>query len=332
VNGRLATLLKILVSAGLIIYLLRGVDLEAMGRLILGAHPLVIGLALAFYLAAIAVNAYKWGILLRAQGIDVPLPSLLSYTFAGLFFGNILPSNIGGDLVRAYDLARHTGYLEGSAISVLIDRLVGLMAFLAAAVIMAVVAVVSLGVQSDLDLIMIATIVAFAAVVLGMSLLLSRRLTLRLAFLFRLPVLSALRPTAQRVFVALQVYRRSYRALGQAFLLSLGIVLLTALVQWFISLALGLPIPFFYFLLFNPLIAFVLIVPISVNGIGLKEMAFVFFFGLVGVEREQAFSISLVFHAVIVLASLPGGLVWWRERAVPPIALEPETSGQGGDP
>ncbi|MBM3134178.1 MAG: UPF0104 family protein, partial [Chloroflexi bacterium] len=75
-----------------------------------------------------------------------------------------------------------------------------------------------------------------------------------------------------------------------------------------------------YFLLFNPLIAFVLVVPISVNGIGLKEVAFVFFFGLVGVERGAALSISLLFHLIIVLASLPGGLLWLRRRSLAPEA------------
>ena len=119
--------------------------------------------------------------------------------------------------------------------------------------------------------------------------------------------------------MALQVYRRSYRALAQAFLLALGGVLLTSLTQWLISEALGLGIRLFYFMLFNPLIAFVLLIPLSVNGIGLKEVAFVFFLGLVGVPQAAAFSLSLVFHAIIVSPAYPAAWSGSAERSTPPI-------------
>lgn len=316
--------LKLTISAGLIIYLLRGVQIDEMARLIGGANILLLILALATYLAAITIGAVKWRLLLRAQNINVPFGDVLSYTFAGLFFGNVLPTNIGGDLVRAYDLSRRTGYVEQSAISVLIDRLVGLTAFLAAAVIMSVIAALTLAADAKLETIVLATVAVFALFLAAFSLLLSRRAMRRLGFLFRYPLLAIFRPTAQRVFDALQVYRHSYRSLAQAFAISLSIVVITSLTQWLISQALGLGIDLFYFLLFNPLIAFVLLVPLSVNGIGLKEVAFVFFLGLVGAPQAAAFSLSLVFHAIIVLSSLPGGFVWFRQRAIPPILPEPE--------
>jgi hypothetical protein len=324
VRGPLLTILKLAVSVTLIVYLLRGVQVDEMARLIRQANWLLLLLALILYLAAITTGNLKWSILLRAQRIQVPFADLLAYTFAGLFFGNVLPTNIGGDLVRAYDLSRHTGYVEQSAISVLIDRLVGLTAFLAAAVVMAVVAALTLSAGTELRTIVAAAVIVFAVFIAAFSLLLSRRAMLRLSSLFRIPLLSVFRPTAQRVFVALQVYRHSYGALAQAFVLSLSVVVLTSLTQWLISEALGLGIDLFYFLLFNPLIAFVLLVPLSVNGIGLKEVAFVFFLGLVGVPQASAFSLSLVFHAIIVLSSLPGGFVWFRERSTPPIMAEPE--------
>ncbi len=318
----LVTVLKIVVSGGLIIYLLRGVQLAEMGQIIGGANVLLLLLALLLYLSAITIGNLKWSILLGAQKIIVPFTDLLSYTFAGLFFGNVLPTNVGGDLVRAYDLSRHTGYVEQSAISVLIDRLVGLAAFLAAAVVMAVLAALMLADSAGLEKIVVATVVVFALFIVAFSLLLSRRVMRRLAFVFNLRILAAFKPTAQRVFVALQVYRQSYGALARAFVLSLLGVVLTALTQWVISEALGLNIGLFYFMLFNPLIAFVLLVPLSVNGIGLKEAAFVFFLGLVGVPQAAAFSLSIVFHFIIVLSSLPGGFVWFRERSTPPIMTD----------
>lgn len=318
-KGRLFTLLKIAVSVGLIGYLLSRVDLQALWNLVVAADPLLLLLALGLYLAAITAGCLKWRTLLAPLGMQASFRNLLAYTFVGLFFGNVLPSNVGGDVVRAYDLATASGRPEEAAISVLVDRLTGMIAFFAAAVVMAAVTLVVLGGSLEMEVIVAWVLVGFAALLLGVALLFSRRLTSRGAFLFDLPFLQAFRPVATRVFHALQVYRNSYAAVVRALIISLGVMLISSCTQWAISQALHLGVPGLYFFLFNPLIAFVLIVPISVNGIGLKEAAFVFFFGLVGVPQGAALSISLVFHGIIVASSLPGGLVWLRRRSLAPL-------------
>jgi hypothetical protein len=96
------------------------------------------------------------------------------------------------------------------------------------------------------------------------------------------------------------------------------IVIVTTFVWYSVALALRVDAPIVYFLLFNPLIAFVLLIPISFNGLGPKEATAVFFFGLAGVPSEQALAMSLIFHLIIVLTSLPGGILWWRERTLAP--------------
>jgi glycosyltransferase 2 family protein len=318
-RGLLFNLLKIAVSAGLIIFLLHSVNLDAMATLIRGANLLLLLLALGVYIAAIVIGVAKWAILLRAQKVSVPFSDLVAYSFAGLFFGNVLPSNVGGDLVRVYYLARQISNAELAAVSVLVDRLTGLTAYLLAAVVMAAVAALALGANTEMEKIVVATVIVFTVFICIFGLVLSRRVTRRLSFVFGFRLLAPFRPMAQRVFAALQVYRQSYAALAQAFVLALVIVVVASLSQWLISQSLGLGIGFFYFLLFNPLIAFVLLIPLSVNGIGLKEMAFVFFLGLVGITPAAALALSLVFHFIMVLASLPGGLVWFRERTVRPV-------------
>ena len=321
-GGALFTLLKIAISVGLIGYLLSRVDLRALWDLIAGADPWLLLVALVLYLGAITLGCLKWKMLLAPLGIDTPFSSLLAFTFVGLFFGNVLPSNLGGDVVRAYDLAAGTRRPEDAAISVLVDRLMGLVAFFAAAVIMAVVTLLLLGGSLELEQIVLWVLLGFGVLLFGLALLFSRRLTTRGAFLFELPILNAFRPAALRIFRALQVYRNSYGTLVRALSVSFGVMLVSSVVQLTISRALGLDIPVLYFFLFNPLIAFVLVVPISVNGIGLKEAAFVFFFGLVGVSQSAALSISLVFHAIIVASSLPGGVLWLRRRNLAPASSQ----------
>lgn len=324
-SSRLFNLVKVAVSVGLIAYLLSRVDLAALWALISGADPWLLFLALVLYLSAITLGCIKWWLLLRPLGLQSPFLDLLAYTFVGLFFGNVLPSNLGGDVVRAYDLAAETRRGEDAAISVLVDRLMGLVAFFAAAVVVAALTLVVLGGSLEMEEIVLWVLAGFGALLVGLALLFSRRVTRRGAVLFDLPLLRVLRPTAVRTFRALQVYRNSHKALAQALGISLIVMIVTSVVQLAIARAMGLDIPALYFFLFNPLIAFVLVVPISVNGIGLKEAAFVFFYGLVGVPQSQALSISLVFHAVIVVSSLPGGVLWLRRRALAPEPARSET-------
>ncbi len=314
----IGTALKAGVTLGIIVFLFTRVDLAAMARHLASANLLLLLLAFALYMAAISLGAVKWQALVRAQELDIPLGSLLSYSLVGLFFGNLLPGNVGGDLVRAYGLVRASGRAEAAAISVLVDRLMGVIAYAGAAMVMAVLAAMTLTRGGELEQIEIATVAATILFVLGSALLFSRRVSQRIKGVFRLGPLSRLEPVAQRIYEALQVYRHSYRALAINLALSAGSVVVTTLVWYLVGLALGVNISPFYFFLFNPLIAFVLLIPISFNGLGPKEAMTVFFFGLVGVPSELAFAMSLVFHLLVVLSSLPGGVLWWRERTLAP--------------
>ncbi len=318
-KNSLFNILKIAVTLALIAFLITRVDPGKLSAVLVHLNPLPLVLALALYFVAILIGALKWQILVRAQDIDAPLGALLSFSLVGLFFGNVMPSNVGGDVVRAYDLARATrGRAEGAAISVLVDRLLGLVAFLGTAVIMAALTTLMLANAAQLREIETGTVLAAGIFILSLALLFSRRVSRRFVFLFERPPLARLKPLAQKIYRALQVYRFRYRALAANVTLSAIIVVLTASVWYTVALAVGIDKSFFYFLLFNPLIAFVLLIPISFNGLGPKEATAVFFFGLIGVPQEQAFSMSLLFHLIIVATSLPGGLLWLRARNLAP--------------
>ena len=311
-------ILKIGVTLAIIIFLFSRVDLAVMAQHLARANLWLLLAALALYFLAIALGALKWQVLVHAQNLSMSFNDLLVYSLVGLFFGNLLPSNVGGDVVRAYGLVRATGRAEAAAISVLVDRLMGLVAFLGAAVVMAALAAITLTRGSELEQIEIATVVVAALFIFAAALMFSRRVSQRLKWIFDIAPLRRVQPMAQRVYHALQVYRHSYRALALNLLLSICIVVVTTFVWYAVALALGVNVSLFYFFLFNPLIAFVLLIPISFNGLGPKEATAVFFFGLVGVPGELALSLSLIFHLIVVLTSLPGGALWWRERTLAP--------------
>ncbi len=319
----LTILLKVGVTLAIVLFLWTRVDLRAMGEHVARANVVILGIALALYFLAIGLSVLKWNILVRAQNIHVSFSDLLVYYFVGLFFGNLLPSNIGGDVVRAYGLIRASGRGEAAAISVLVDRLMGMVAFLGTAVVMAMLATLTLARGSELQQLEIATVIVATVFVFAAALLFSRRFSQRIKRIFEVPLLRPLRPMAQRIFEALQIYRHSYRALALNVIISLGIVIVTTCVWYTVARALGETVSLFYFLLFNPLIAFVLLIPISFNGLGPKEAVAVFFFGLVGMPGEVALSMSLLFHLIVVMTSLPGGILWWRERSLAPAFVAP---------
>ncbi len=318
-RDKLITALKIVVSLGLIAYLLSRVGLHQVVEAMRSASTnyVYLFISLALYFGAIAVGAVKWRILLRAQEIRVPLSNLLSYTLVGLFFGNLLPTNVGGDLVRGYDLARHTSLPAETAISVLVDRMVGLIAFIFVAVVMALLVVYSAG-QVALWEVALLAVTALLALCVVFAVLLSNRLRAQVRRLFNLGLLSSLAPVYDRLSAALSAYRRSYGALAQGFVISILVLTIGSVVNYLISLALGGGISLLHIFLFTPLITFVLLIPISIGGIGLNQSAYVFFFNLVDVPEEKSLTISLIMQAIIILASLPGGILWWRKRSLRP--------------
>jgi uncharacterized protein (TIRG00374 family) len=322
-SGRFSLLLRATISVLLIGFLLSRVDLPAVGRTFRDANLGLLVLDFFLYLGAITLGAFKWQILCRAQAIRVPFWKLLDYSFVGLFFGNFLPSNVGGDVVRAFDLSRSSGRAEAASISVLVDRIIGLLVFVGAAAFASLVALVAIRDHPEITGIAFASSGIFLGILVVFGALLSRRVSRSIGFLFRrFPQLAPLDATARRIYAALQVFRHARGALLWAALISLGIQFLTALVNYLIAVALGVPIPFVYVFLFNPLVAFILLIPISINGIGLKEAVYVFFYTTIAglATAEQSLSLSIGLHVMIVLSGLIGGFFWLPRRRDKPVA------------
>jgi len=317
-KGRLLNLLKVAISLGLILYLfIFKVDLGAVAQVLRGANLAYILLALVLYFAAIAVGTTKWRLLLRQQGIRVPLPSLLKYTFVGLFFGNFLLPLVASDVVRGYDLARDTERGAEAATSVLVDKLVGMLTYLAAAAFMSL-GVVFGWIQGSPALRGLVWVVwvAFAGFAILFAALLSQRLRGLVEKLFRLPLLSKAAPLYHSLSDAIQPFRDRPLALLQAFAISLTVLLITNVVNWLLAESLGGGLPMRYIFLFNPMIAFAPILIPSVGGLGVNQGAYdLFYAGLGGVvSSDLAVSLSLLVQVIIYAASLPGGVLWWRGR------------------
>jgi len=276
--------------------------------------------AVGLFLLAIVSNAVKWRILLKAQGVDVPLRAVVNFTFVGQFFTNFLPSNVGGDVMRGWGLARYTDRNADAAVSVVVDRIMGLMAFMFTAVVAALIILqlVARGqgifeselLVENLIQVQLASILIMVTIVVGFAVLLSHRLRLLFGKLFDIKFLKPLAPIYHQISDAFGAYRHEYRSLLLAFLVALANPLLTGLFDVAIVAGLNAEINPLYIFLFNPIIAVLLIVPISIGGLGAGSALYVYFYGLVGVSAPTAFALSVVKQLVIYLGSIPGAVLW----------------------
>lgn len=323
-----STLLKLIIGLGLIAFVLSRVDITTVSAKLTSANLWLVGLGLLLFWLAMTINAVKWWVLLRAQDIAIPFLSLLQYTFVGFFFNNVLPANIGGDVMRGWGLARYTDRTAAAAASVVLDRLIGLSAYMIVAAISALITVLVTG-RSDLKvLVWAAAAASFSLLVLG-AILLSRHLRRWFDGLLSHTFLRFLLPYWRPLSQAFEVYRFQYRALLLAFGIGLLGITSTSLVNYTLSESLGGGISLLHIFLFNPLIALVLIIPISIGGLGLNQVAYPFFYRLVGVPEAHAFGLSLFVQAAQIICSLPGALLWlrWRRDA----KLVPMAENDHGD-
>jgi len=245
----------------------------------------------------------------------VPFPAVLQFLFIGFFFNNFLPANVGGDVMRGYGLARYTDRTADAAVSVIVDRIIGLMAYMSSA---AVAALIFVRISDRPEWRRMEWVAVAVLLVLGMGFaaMLSRRFRSFISSVLSFRWFAPVAPIWEKMSDAFNAYRFQYRALIAAFGVGLIGILCTTLVNWSLSLSMGGLMPLGVIFLVNPLIALVLMVPISIGGIGVSQTAYPFFYGLAGVPVAHALAVSLLMQAVAIIASLPGGVFWlmWKRQ------------------
>jgi uncharacterized protein (TIRG00374 family) len=332
VRDRAITILKVLLSIFLVVLAFSKVDMSQVATQLASANPWYFLAALALYLLAIVVNGVKWQILLRAQDMRVPFRAVLQFLFIGFFFNNFLPANVGGDVMRGYGLARYTDRSADAAVSVIVDRIIGLMAYMSSAVVAALVAV-RLSDRPEWRRLEWIAIVALAALGMAFAVMLSRRFRSLVSAVFALRWFAPAAPIWGKLSDAFNAYRFQYGALVAAYGVGIVGIFCTALVNWCLSLSMGGLMPLSVIFLVNPLIALVLMLPISIGGLGVTQAIYPFLYSLAGVPAGHALAVSLMMQLIVFLGSLPGAVLWVRgeatRRRAAGLPAAPDATGQG---
>jgi len=309
-------LLKVAISLGLIIYIFsRPTIREAdWGALLAQVRLWPWLLALVLYFAAIGCNVLKWRFLLQTLGVRVSFSHLYRHNLVGLFFANLPLSMVGGDIARGWDLARHVeGQATSIAVSVLVDRLVGLSAFLLMSVLGMIGAVMLLG-RTELRWLLATVAGVLTVFAAAFAVLMSQRLRRLVERLFVRQPLRPFLPLYQKLSDSVQVYRSHADALLVALGFGIVTVLTTSVVNYLAATTVGAKVPLPWVFILTPLTPFALYIPSIASGLGVNQFVFVaLYHNLTGLlPQTEALAMSLVMQATIYVASLPGAVLWWR--------------------
>ena len=306
-------ILKIVVSAGLLYLLLSGVDLGRLWQHVRSASLPWLAVALGLYFVVILLSAWRWSLLLHAQRVPVPFKQLTNSYLVATFFNNFLPSNLGGDVIRIRDSARRVGSKTLATTVVVFDRGVGLLALVFVAASGATIAarmsdaIGPLG--PGLLWAALAGVLAIALPVLllpqGVGLLLGPLRALHQEWVGE---------RISRLTGALARFREEPRALLGCFLGAIAVQAVFVAFYASIAHAMGFRVPLAHLAILVPVSFIVQMLPVSVNGWGVREQTFVLYLTRLGLPKESALAMSFLGAMLIMLFSTSGFAAYLSRR------------------
>jgi len=309
------TLLKVFVSLGILVYLFtKVVHIRDLWENLREAKVSYFLAAVAVYFVVQTLSAYRWYLLLGPLNIKTGFLRILGLFYLGMYFNFFLPSSIGGDFFKIYYLNKETGRLSASTASVFVDRDIGMGGLVLIALVAAAWGGTRVPPGDGLLLAPVFALIlaAFVAANLALFYRPTYNLLHRVLKVFRMKKADE---KVENLFESVNSYRGKWGLAAIAFLISLGVQVGCALVNMLAAAAIGLHTQngWLDYLVFIPAIGLMGMIPLSVNGAGWREASYILLFQSVGAEAHQAATLSLLWLGVMVVTSLPGGLIYIAE-------------------
>jgi uncharacterized protein (TIRG00374 family) len=303
-------IIQLAVSVILIVLLLRWINIGDMLSLFKNINIYYFILLLALVTFDRIFMAYKWHLLLKIKDTSISLSSAIRTYYIGTFIGSFLPTTVGGDIVRVLRL--HSEKRKGTDVlsSVIMERILG---FIASAVLAPIAAIflISFFKLNIWRFLGIAGALLFFFIILMLipfSEAIFRKIDknekLSRNFLFN---------KFKNLYLSYAKYKDNKGTLILFLALSVLEQMVPVIGNYLACRALNLSIPFVYFLLIIPLVQLISRIPISFEGFGVNEGLLVYFFSLLGLSKTGAFSIGLLGHVAIIIATLPALFFYFKD-------------------
>ncbi len=305
------TILKMLVALVLLYLLLRDANISEVFASIRQANPWLLLLAFSLHPLGIYVSVLRWLGLLRAQGHDSTVWYLTASYIVSIFFNNFLPSTIGGDSVRAYDSWR-LGQTPSEAVAlVFVDRFLGLLVLM----LFALVAVLFPMKITEEAPVLFLWVGLGTFVVIAISWLIfvpshwMPKLINRLSFLPQ-----SIKNKLVIIIDAFLFFQGKRQVLLVALLWSILLQANVVVHYWLIAEAMALDVGLLDFLLITPLATFIMMIPISINAIGVRESVFVWFLSVFGATSAQGVAFAWIVYGMVLVQGVFGGIYYMFRR------------------
>jgi len=277
---------KVLISVVLLWWVFSRINMVSVGAAFSNLSLAVIVSSVTIFLVAHLVNAFKLSIFLPQTSISV----LIRQTFVALLYGTVLPGQLVGDAVKAYRISSSTKNRGFVVVAVLVDKVIGLVALM-------LLTVMGLWVER--------AVFPPQFVTIAVALLLVLFLLLYLPLLGR--VLPAwLQDSLGRVLMVWYPCIQNVWRVGWSLLCNLLFQTLSVFVLVLIGSAMGISLSLFAWCAVFGSVSLVLLLPVSVAGIGLREGALVTVLGILQVPAGSAVALSLTWLGLTLLGSLVG--------------------------
>jgi len=305
-NRRALNILRVVISVGALVFLFWKVvnpdeTLGALGQ----ANVRYLLLALGLYISSLVIRAFRWFLLLRGLDLQVSFFRLVRLYFIGQFFSSFLPTQFGGDVMRALELTEDT---ESPAAvgTVLLDRMTGLLVLL----LMGLAALPFLAGRMEPWLVWLLVGVAGGGLVGGALVLEGRFLRYLTSWLPSKVSLSGEGALAQ-IYAA--VTGCGWRAVAGAFGVSVVFNLINILINWLCGMAVDVGVGLGYFFIASPLLSVSGMIP-SIGGWGVREAVSAAVFSPIGADADVATALAISIGGVTLATGLLGGFVYGIEQ------------------
>lgn len=307
VKNKIFTIIKAIVSLSLIVYLLSRVEFEQVAKIVASADVVYLSIGLILSFLAFLLLVYRWGVLLEIFLPRQKFTTLLNYYWAGQFLGLFLPGTLGGDAFRIYKVAKKYGQAVEVTMVSLIDRAIGLCSL----VLLATGAIVFNLLRSNLKIPTCFIYFIFIFWVMFMLFILGFVMLLKSPYLrhvfkhyFKLGTVFI------KPFASIKLFQSHKRNLGKAFGISLFAIFIAGASYYFIANAVNIDVSPLYFFLIFFMVALIVTIPISINGLGLQDGAYIYLLGQTGISTAAALSVSLTIHFIRYFIYMFGGILF----------------------
>jgi glycosyltransferase 2 family protein len=302
----LTTLIKVLVSGGLILWLLLRIGITQIFQQLTSANLWWIGTSILAFVLSNFIGSFQWFLLLKSKKLKITFPQALNYYHVGLFFNNFLIGNVGGDAFRIYDVTKKTNDSTNAITTVFFDRFIGFFTLTFMAMIVSLVwlqQIASINTVYTIAIILVGW-------VLALLFLFNEAMAKRVSVLLNRLLPQVVNSKLRELYIEINQFRHDKQLLFHLFFISIFVQILRVFTHVFAAWSVGVQTDVIFFFVFIPIVAMAASLPISFGGIGVREQSGVSLFSQVGVAANSVVVFEFLAYIVGIISALPGGILF----------------------